>query len=383
MKKNSFFKYIIGFCALMVASCGAYFSVFGLSQLFSGSRTAVIILGSVLEGGKIIATTTLHRYWSKLMIGLRVYLTISVIVLMLITSVGIYGFLTNSFQQTANKLELNDGKTSLITSKMDIFNKKITDNDKLITNKNKRLEQLSSLREKQENRIDSAKTNRVKDKLRNDILLSNNEIHKLSDEIDLISKNNNVLNDSINKLNIDLLKNKNNDEISGEVGPLKYISELTGKPMSQIVNYLVLLLIFVFDPLAIALVLATNKIFEIEAGETKNISQEYLKVEDLDVKNTERIDNKSNEFDKKIEVKDDETKKEEVKIEKTNVVKKEPVITTGKISSVDDIKEKKENKANLISQTPQNLKSNNQIERIGSNKYVKDDNKNNVIFKRD
>ena len=107
--------------ALVVAGCAGYFSVWGLSQLFAGASTAVIIMATGLEVGKIVTTTALHRYWKKIAGGLRVYLTISVVVLMIITSAGIYGFLSNAYQKTANKLEIQNGQVAVFTGKKTFF----------------------------------------------------------------------------------------------------------------------------------------------------------------------------------------------------------------------------------------------------------------------
>ena len=75
---NLRFKYLILLVALFVAGCAGYFSIFGLSQLFAGASTSVIIMATVLEVGKVITTTALHKYWKKISNGLKIYLTISV-----------------------------------------------------------------------------------------------------------------------------------------------------------------------------------------------------------------------------------------------------------------------------------------------------------------
>jgi hypothetical protein len=250
--------------ALIVAGCAGYFSVWGLSQLFAGASTAVIIMASTLEIGKVVATTALHRYWDKIAGGLKFYLTISVGVLMLITSAGIYGFLSNAYQRTANKLEIQESQASVLDSKKVLFEKSVTDNQKIIDSKSKRIDQLTNLRNAQETRLDNATSNRARDKARNDIKLANEEIQKLSNEIDGLNVKNSVLSDSISMYSTKSIELTANSEVSAEVGPLKYISELTGAPMGKVVNILILLLIFVFDPLAIAMILMTNRIFELE-----------------------------------------------------------------------------------------------------------------------
>tara|TARA_R110000782_G_scaffold21299_1_gene57340 strand:- start:30348 stop:31439 length:1092 start_codon:yes stop_codon:yes gene_type:complete len=254
--------------ALSVAGCAAYFSVWGLSQLFAGASFAVIVMASVLEIGKLVVTTALHTYWDKFAKPLRVYLAISVIVLMLITSAGIYGFLSNAYQKTANKLEIHEGELNLLDGKKIIFQKAIDNNQKIIETKNKRLDQLSGLRISQETRIDGSNSNRDRNSVRGDISSANTEIQKLSVDIDVLNAQNATLSDSIGKYNLKSLETKSTSDVAGEVGPLKYIAELTGISMAKVVNYLILLLIFVFDPLAISLVLATNKVFELDGKKT-------------------------------------------------------------------------------------------------------------------
>jgi hypothetical protein len=271
-------KYAILFLALAVAGCAAYFSVWGLSQLFAGASTAVIIMASVLEIGKIVTTTALHTYWDKLAKTLRVYLSISVVVLMIITSAGIYGFLSNAYQSTANQLEIHEGELGVLDAKKATFEKSVTDNQKLIDTKTKRLDQLSNLRTTQEARLDNSGSNRARNSVRGDIKSADSEIQKLNTEIDALNAKNIVLADSINKYNVKAIEMKAGSAVAAEVGPLKYISQLTGVPMASVVNYLILLLIFVFDPLAVALVLITNRVFqlEVEEGETKKDSTQLV-----------------------------------------------------------------------------------------------------------
>lgn len=257
-------KYAMLGLALAVAGCAAYFSVWGLSQLFAGASTAVIIMASVLELGKIVTTTALHTYWNKLAKTLRVYLAISVVILMIITSAGIYGFLSNAYQSTANKLEIHEGELGVLEAKKGTFEKSVIDNQKLIDTKTKRLDQLSNLRNNQETRMDNSASNRDRNSVRSDIKSADSEIQKLNAEIDALNARNIVLADSINAYNVKVIELKSGSQVAAEVGPLKYIAQLTGIPMASVVNYLILLLIFVFDPLAVALVLITNRVFELE-----------------------------------------------------------------------------------------------------------------------
>lgn len=253
--------------AILLAGTAAYFSVWGLSQLFAGASLAVIIMASVLEVGKVIITTALHTYWSNLNRGLKVYLTTAVVILMIITSAGIYGFLSNAYQKTANELEIHEGEINVLVTKKDAFQASIDENKRLITDKVNEKEETSNRLNKRIDNIDFTKGNQSR---RADIATAegNKRLNTISSEIDVLNAKNSVLLDSVNKYNVEVLELKSGSKIAGEVGPLKYISELTGTPMANVVNYLILLLIFVFDPLAIALVLATNRIFELNGKQT-------------------------------------------------------------------------------------------------------------------
>lgn len=405
------FSYIILFFALIVAACAAYFSVFGLSQLFAGASVAVIIMASVLEISKIIATTALHNYWDKIANGLKIYLTISILVLMAITSIGIYGFLSNAYQKTANKLEIHQGEINVLDSKKAIIEKSVDDNQKIIESKNKRIEQLSALRSTQENRLDNAKNNLGRNNARNDIKSSNDEIQILNNEIDELNKKNNVLSDSINTFTIKALELNANSEIAGEIGPLKYLSELTNQEMSKIVNILILLFIFVFDPLAVALILIANKVLQIERNEhtePKNkqenkVNKIFNKANLLDSitkvinskKNNEKevivepivektIEENVTEIEEDEYVEQNEQIEEQIEENKNEEkIKEEEVKDQPKKNKItlEDIKEIKEQNRGYSVDVPM-PKGNNMIESIGANKIIRDGNKDKVIFKR-
>ncbi len=406
------FSYIMLLLSLSVAGCAAYFSVWGLSQLFAGASTAVIIMASILEIGKVVTTTALHRYWSKLARGLKIYLTISVGVLMMITSAGIYGFLSNAYQKTSNKLEIHEGELGILDGKKAIFEKSIADNQKIINSKTKRIDQLTNLRGNQEARLDGSNSNRSRNSVRSDIQNANTEIQSLTKDIDELNVKNGVLSDSIGVYDVKSLELKSSSDIAGEVGPLKYISELTGAPMANVVNYLILLLIFVFDPLAIALILITNRVFQIEGqnnplepnkDETKEVLEDAVKV----LKKQSYADSIKKVIQEKMKRKKSEAK--EVTEQVTEQVTEEPIdavsdavseavseavsdVTLERVEQIaqaekpkekiqlEDIKEIKEGRG--FSVPVPDAKTTNTIERIGSNKVVKNGDNNKVYFKR-
>jgi hypothetical protein len=263
------FSYLIGLAAFLLAATSGYYSIFGMSILFSGARIPVILMASSLEFSKVIVVSILEKYWKVIGRTLKIYLISGVVILVCITSAGIYGFLSSAYQKTASNLDISDGELVVISSKKGLFEKMVVDNQKIIDGKNARVQQLSNLRELQEKRIDASsnKSNRIG--ARADISSSSNEIQKLNGEIDAINSKNNSLSDSISYYANRVIEVKSKSSVGGEIGPLKYIADLTGYPMGKIINWFILLLIFVFDPLAVALVIATNKVIEIEKDEER------------------------------------------------------------------------------------------------------------------
>lgn len=257
---RKFLPWIIILSALSVSASAAFYSVYGLSRLFSAAAFEVIIMASSLEISKLVIATLLHEYWNSLNKLLKAYLSIAVVVLVVITSAGIYGFLSSAYQETASadsiitrqvelidtKLELYQNSKSDLDSEKSIVVNSINDLRKSLSNPNsiqyvdKETGQLitttsSSARKSLEKQLDDAVSNRT------DV---DNRIQ--------------ILNDTITALEIRKIELINNSETSSELGPLKYISGITGMSMDRVVNYFLLLIIFVFDPLAISLVLAAN-----------------------------------------------------------------------------------------------------------------------------
>ena len=119
--KERIFPFIIALSALSVSASAAFYSVSGLSKLFAGASLEVIIMASSLEVAKLVIASLLYQYWDKLNNTLKVYLTIACTVLILITSMGIYGFLSAAYQETATKSEIVDKQIAALESKKKLY----------------------------------------------------------------------------------------------------------------------------------------------------------------------------------------------------------------------------------------------------------------------
>ena len=122
MEQSKYFKNYVGLSALLIAGSAAFFSVFGLSKLFAGATLSVIIMAGSLEFAKLVTASLLYQYWGTINKFLKGYLMIACFVLMVITSGGIYGFLSGAYQSTATKSELLDKSLVILEHKQDRFN---------------------------------------------------------------------------------------------------------------------------------------------------------------------------------------------------------------------------------------------------------------------
>ena len=252
--KERIFPFIIALSALSVSASAAFYSVSGLMKLFAGAAFAVGVMAASLEVSKLVIASLLYQYWSTLNRALKVYLMIAVSILILITSMGIYGFLSGAYQETANKDQVVTQQITALETKKKLYEG--TRNNIL-----KEKQSLSDLR----GSLSKGSTTQYTDKNGNLVVRSNNasikQLDKASQSDDKLSSKVDIVNDSIFSIENKILEIKTNSTTASELGPLKYLSGLTGVGMDRIINYLLLVIIFVFDPLAIALVIAANFAF--------------------------------------------------------------------------------------------------------------------------
>ena len=280
--KQGIFPFIIGFSALSVSASAAFYSVSGLSKLFAGASFEVIIMAGSLEIAKLIIASLLYQYWSSLNKILRTYLVVAATILVLITSMGIYGFLSAAYQDTYRQLTIKDNQTKFLTQKKDFYEKDVIRYDAELERISINISTLSNAK---------SSTIQVKDtSLAGGIrtTISTSEIRLAQKRIGVEEQNRKdvqakreVAADSLQKYQMQILELDNNTEVAGELGPLQYLSDLTGVSMDKIINILLLIIVFVFDPLAISLVIAANFAFE----------KAYPKKKDKDGPYGELVDN--------------------------------------------------------------------------------------------
>jgi hypothetical protein len=252
--KERIFPLLIALSALSISASAAFYSVTGLSMLFSGARLAVIIMASSLEISKLVIASLLYQYWSSLNKILKVYLSLAVFILVIITSAGIYGFLSNSYQTVADQNSIVETKINSLITKKDLFEENrnsILKEKELVSSIQKNLSQSSITQYTDRNGNLTIRTNNAA--IRN--------IESASTTNEILSNKLEIINDSIFSIENQILEIKTLAISESELGPLKFLSSLMGVPFEKIINIYILVIIFVFDPLAISLVLAANFAF--------------------------------------------------------------------------------------------------------------------------
>ena len=256
----------MGLSALFVAFNAAFFSVTGLGKLFAGASLSVILMASSLELAKLILAGYLYNYWDKINKGFRIYLSIATFVLVLITSLGIYGFLTSAFQNTFKTYSVTSTQKTFLQQKEKFWEDDLARYDKELDRISENIATLSSAKSQQIQYTDKDGT------IRNTV--STAELRAAQSRIATEEQNRKEIQskrqiaaDSLQSIKIKILEIDTNTEVSSELGPLEYLSGLLGKPMDQIINWFILIIIFVFDPLAVSLVIAFNNAIKVDKGE--------------------------------------------------------------------------------------------------------------------
>ena len=289
--KQGMFPFLIGFSALSVSASAAFYSVSGLSKLFAGASLEVIIMAGSLEFAKLVTASLLYQYWDTINKTLRTYLSIATIILVLITSMGIYGFLSAAYQETYSKLSAVENQKGFIQKKIEFYQNDVNRYDEEIKRISSNISTLSNAKASSIQVRDTTVSGGFRTTISTtELRMAQNRINIEEENRKLAQEKRTVASDSLQKFQFQVLELDNNNEVAGELGPLQYLSGLTGTPMDKIINWLLLIIIFVFDPLAISLVIAAN--FSFAQAYPKKKYKENLygeKIEDIEVKDAEEI----------------------------------------------------------------------------------------------
>ncbi len=290
--------------AISISAVAALYSLLGLAAIFSAAKIPVLLMGGVLEVSKLVTASWLYNNWNRTPVLLKSYLTVAVVVLVFITSMGIFGFLSKAHLDQTITAGDNTLEISQIDSRIDRQKKRIVDADTVIAQLDKSVQVLidfdrirgkdGAIAVRESQKAERANLNAVIDDAQNEVTTLNNKRLALS---------------------------KEQLAIEAEVGPLKYIAELiygdeAKDHFDEAVRYVILLLIFVFDPLAVLLLIAANQSlrdYRKVKVENDNIA-DYTEVDAHEIKIHTEVEEKSEskETTSEPEISEEENERNEV-----------------------------------------------------------------------
>jgi hypothetical protein len=246
------FGYFILFISVIISAIAAWYSVVGLTAIFAAAVVPVMIMGGALEAGKIVATVWLHNNWRRAGMAFKLYLVPAIVFLMLLTSMGIFGFLSKAHGDQSLVSGDAMAKVAIFDEKIRISKDNIDANRKALKQMDEAVDQVMgrSSDEKGADKAVSVRRSQQKERVR------------LQSEIQAEQKTITTLGEEAAPLRAEFRK------VEAEVGPIKYIAALIyGDAASQnmleaAVRWVIILIVVVFDPLALTLILAANKQLE-------------------------------------------------------------------------------------------------------------------------
>jgi hypothetical protein len=261
---------LLGLSALFVAFNAAFFSVSGLSKLFAGAAFSVIIMASSLELAKLITAGYLYNYWDKINKSFRIYLSLAVVILILITSLGIYGFLTSAFQDTFNQYSIKEKQLAFLQQKEKFWGDDVVRYDEELKRISNNISTLSNAKSSSIQVRDTSVVGGIRNTISTtELRLSQKRIEVEEENRKGVQSKREVASDSLQSIQLKILDLESMEGVSSELGPLEYLSGLLDRPMDVIINWFILIIIFVFDPLAVALVIAFNNAVLVDRGIVK------------------------------------------------------------------------------------------------------------------
>ena len=348
--KQSLFPFVIAFSALSVSASAAFYSVSGLSKLFAGASFEVIIMAGSLEISKLVIASLLYQYWDTLNKFLRTYLSIATVILVLITSMGIYGFLSAAYQETYRELTIKNNKVEFLENKAKFYEDDVNRYDEELKRIASNISILSNAKSQSIQVRDTTVSGGVRTTIStSELRLAQRRIEVEEQNRKDIQAKRQVAADSLQTFKLDILDLENDTDVAGELGPLEYLSGLTGTSMDKIINILLLVIIFVFDPLAISLVIAAN--FAFAQAFPKKKYRENLYGEEVEVKDDTSVWDEDHALDQVLNdmVEDlDEKDLNDIEVKDAEEVKSKEEF----FEQLDKIENKKKNSWEIIDDEP-------------------------------
>ena len=224
-------------------------------------------MASSLELAKLITAGYLYNYWEKINKSFRIYLSGAVVILVLITSLGIYGFLTSAFQDTFNQFSIKEKQLAFLQQKEKFWGDDVIRYDEELKRISGNISTLSNAKSQSIQVRDTSVVGGVRTTIStSELRISQKRIEVEEQNRKGVQAKREVAADSLQSIQLKILDVESSEGVSSELGPLEYLSGLLDRPMDVIINWFILIIIFVFDPLAVALVIAFNNAVLVDRG---------------------------------------------------------------------------------------------------------------------
>ena len=256
-------KYLLLLSALFIAGCAAWFSVVGISSLYTGAVVAAMVMTLSFEVAKLVGASFVYRYWSELNRILKIYMLMGVVVFSIITSAGIYGYLSAAYASAASDFSSKENEVAVMTIRQTSVNSLLQSNDA-------RLRELQTYRTNQEARL-----NQLTETGRSGLLTQQSIVRQAEADIRNLRQENTRL--VTERDSLEIAKSRTMTQAvatSGKIGTFWYVARAVGVPLDSIVKWFTLLIVVVFDPMAVALLIGFN--FLVKRGTPKEISAKYI-----------------------------------------------------------------------------------------------------------
>lgn len=253
--REKWFQYILGISALFIAFVAAYFSVAGISMLFSGAAISTAIMAASLELGKVVSVSFLYRYWHKTTKLLKVYLSAAILMLVVITSLGVFGWLSSAYQSSSMQYEMTQQQVSMLVEQKTAISSQLNMSKQ-------RTDSLMSIRGDQEKRMNEALNSPILS--RNPTALRQVQeqnvslIQQTDKDISAEKEHYNVLVKETTDLDNKIFDTKTKSSKTKDIITFKFVADALGWELNSTVKWFIVVIIVVFDPLAVSLILAYN-----------------------------------------------------------------------------------------------------------------------------
>jgi len=294
--------FFIGLAAFLMALIGAYFSIVGLSTLFAGASLEIAIMAGIMELSKLVTASFLYLYWDKVKFLLKTYLILATVVLVTITSVGIYGFLTSAYQVSSDEYGIVQQRIENSEVRknryLDAIQSYENERSTIITNILTLSEGLAGNQVQYIDRETGQLITTTSAATRN---VLSRQIDDLSQRRELLTNRIEAYRDSTTAIDMSIIEIRQSSDVVKELGPLRFIADALNIPMGFVVNVLSLLIMFTLDPLAISLVLALNMAIQFR-NEEKNLKNPTMYGDEIDDKpNIQSIKSQTSDVIEKVE----------------------------------------------------------------------------------